>query len=63
MNETESEVMSQLIDQVLASRIVRQCEYRYPPSSAIWKKSMHVVHTAADPPNHGRMILAMIGCT
>ena len=24
---------------------------------------MHVVQTAADPPNHGRIILAMIGCT
>jgi hypothetical protein len=24
---------------------------------------MQVVHTAADPPNHGRIILAMIGWT
>ncbi len=24
---------------------------------------MQVVQTDADPPNHGRMILAMIGCT
>ena len=23
---------------------------------------MHVLHTADVPPNHGRMILAMIGC-
>jgi hypothetical protein len=24
---------------------------------------MHTVHTAAEPPNQGRIILAMIGCT
>ena len=24
---------------------------------------MQVAHTAADPPNHGRICLAMIGCT
>ena len=24
---------------------------------------MHVLHTADVPPNHGRIILAMIGCT
>src|SRR5437870_561241 len=28
-----------------------------------WKNSMQVVHTADDPPNQGRMILAMMGCT
>jgi hypothetical protein len=24
---------------------------------------MHVLHTAEVPPNHGRIILAMMGCT
>jgi hypothetical protein len=28
-----------------------------------WKKSMHVVHTAGVPPNHGRIRLPIIGCT
>src|ERR1039457_6242249 len=37
--------------------------YVYPSSSTIWKNSRHTVHTAADPPNQGRMILAIIGCT
>ena len=42
-------------------RPVRSTRSRRTSSS--WKNSMHVVQTAADPPNHGRIILAMIGCT
>jgi hypothetical protein len=26
-----------------------------------WKKSMQVLHTAEEPPNHGRITLAMMG--
>jgi hypothetical protein len=37
--------------------------YRYPSSKAHWKKRRHVVQTAEVPPNHGRMILAIRGCT
>ena len=33
------------------------------PASAAWKNSRQVLHTAADPPNQGRMILPIIGCT
>ena len=40
-----------------------QWAYRYPPSSAVWKNSMAVIQTAADPPNHGRIIFAIIGWT
>jgi hypothetical protein len=29
----------------------------------LWKKTRQVVHTAAEPPNHGRICLAMIGWT
>ena len=32
-------------------------------SSAIWKNSMQLVHTAAEPPNHGRISFAISGCT
>ena len=45
------------------SRRVDQCAYKYPPSRAAWKNSRQVLHTAAEPPNHGRMILPIIGCT
>jgi hypothetical protein len=41
----------------------RRCEYAYPRSRQTWKKSMHVVHTAAAPPNQGRMCLARTNCT
>src|SRR5271155_131251 len=37
--------------------------YAYPASSTSWKKSIAALQTAADPPNHGRMIFAMSGCT
>src|SRR6266851_3961290 len=46
-----------------SSRRTTTCAYRYPRSSTAWKKSRHVVHTAADPPNHGSTILAMMGST
>ena len=46
-----------------ARRPLSQCAYPYPASSITWKNSMHAVHTAADPPNHGRISLAMSGCT
>src|SRR5471032_202032 len=39
------------------------CEYAYPARSTHWKNSMHVVHTAAVPPNQGRIRRAMSGCT
>jgi len=42
-------------------RATIQCEYRYPSSRIIWKNSMQVVHTEAEPPNHGRIILPIIG--
>jgi hypothetical protein len=29
----------------------------------LWKKTRQVVHTPAEPPNQGRICLAMIGCT
>ena len=29
----------------------------------LWKKTRHVVHTPAEPPNQGRICLAMIGWT
>ena len=41
----------------------RTCAYAYPARSSTWKKSMQVVHTAALPPNQGRMSRAMSGCT
>ena len=44
------------------SRVV-QSAYAYPASSTLWKKTRQVVHTPAEPPNHGRICLAMIGCT
>jgi hypothetical protein len=28
-----------------------------------WKNSIHVVQTDADPPNHGRIIFPIKGCT
>jgi hypothetical protein len=31
--------------------------------SADWKNSMQAAHTAADPPNQGRIIFAMTNCT
>ena len=37
--------------------------YAYPSRSVAWKKTRHVVHTAAEPPNHGRICLAMTGWT
>src|SRR5882724_5582051 len=35
--------------------------YAYPSSSTSWKKTMHVVHTIAAPPNHGRICFARTG--
>jgi hypothetical protein len=29
----------------------------------LWKNTRHVVHTPAEPPNHGRICFAMIGWT
>jgi hypothetical protein len=29
----------------------------------LWKNTRHVVQTPAEPPNHGRICLAMIGWT
>src|SRR5271169_1403706 len=40
-----------------------QWAYPYPSRSTIWKNSMQVLHTAEEPPNQGRIILAIIGCT
>jgi len=41
----------------------RTYAYAYPPNSNTWKTSMQVVQTLGLPPNHGKMYLAMIGCT
>src|SRR4029434_8150161 len=38
-------------------------EYAYPASNVDWKKTRHVVQTAAEPPNHGRICFAMTGWT
>ena len=35
--------------------------YAYPARSDVWKKTRHVVQTAAAPPNQGRICFAMIG--
>ncbi len=48
---------------VRAARRVSPCAYAYPASSTAWKNTTHVVQTAAEPPNHGRICLAMMGCT
>src|SRR4051794_27597598 len=40
-----------------------QSAYAYPASNALWKNTMQVVHTAAVPPNHGRICFAISGCT
>jgi hypothetical protein len=37
--------------------------YAYPASNAVWKNTRHVVQTAADPPNHGRICFAITGCS
>src|SRR5277367_1698486 len=42
---------------------VERCAYKYPPNKAAWKNSRQVFHTAADPPNHGRIILPIMGWT
>src|ERR1017187_11037842 len=34
----------------------------YPPSNKTWNTNMLVVQTAAEPPNHGRMLLQTINC-
>jgi hypothetical protein len=37
--------------------------YKYPPKSSNWKTSMQVVQTAGLPPNQGRIVLLVSGCT
>ena len=44
-----------------APRRVVQSAYAYPARSTLWKKTRHVVQTAADPPNQGRICFAMMG--
>jgi hypothetical protein len=44
-------------------RRTTKSEYAYPASKAVWKKTRHVVQTAAEPPNQGRISLATTGCT
>ena len=39
------------------------CAYRYPASSAAWKKTRHVFHTAGVPPNNGSSIFPIMGST
>src|SRR5688572_5225662 len=38
-----------------------RCAYKYPPSSAVWKNTMHVFQTAGVPPSNGRTIFEKIG--
>src|SRR5688500_1278771 len=46
-----------------SSQRVVTCAYRYPPSRAVWKNSMHVFQTAGVPPSIGSTIFENIGCT
>jgi hypothetical protein len=41
-------------------RVIHQA-YKYPSKSTIWKNSMAVTQTPADPPNAGRMDFVIIG--
>jgi len=47
----------------MLKRVVRACTYPYPANSITWKNSIQVFHTAGVPPNSGRTILAIMGCT
>ena len=44
-------------------RCPSQCAYKYPNSKAVWKKTRHVIQTAADPPSEGSSCLAAMGST
>src|ERR1700693_3931730 len=47
----------------MLKRVVSACTYPYPANSITWKNSIQVFHTAGVPPNSGRTILAIMGCT
>jgi hypothetical protein len=52
------------MDHVLAAGrepLVQQVNIEIAEQEVAWKKTRQVLHTEEEPPNHGRIILAMIG--
>jgi hypothetical protein len=62
-SETSSSAVCSLSCVRAERRRTTKSEYAYPASSAVWKNTRHVVQTAAEPPNHGRISFATTGCT
>jgi hypothetical protein len=45
------------------SMLMLKWEYEYPSKSRTWKNNIQIVQTDADPPNQGKIIFPIIGCT